>query len=273
MIAADAGIDDQSPVPTRAGSLRRGQRRVRGRRRHRNITAESAAGRISDRSGADHMNRIGEECERDPTYRSRHLPPSVRNPEATAGDAIADTRRGRSARKPSTSPPSSAGPVRARPRCRSRASSPNRRWSPSPRASRRDASSPWCGACTASSPRRPRSGRHDRRAASIAFRDRFARADPARHHRGGRSAGNAGHHQHGAYSCIPGTTARRISEPPVLAAALPAAHLAGSSYLSVLARSLKAAPSSLSLPDSGGVNLKGDLVRQTGLSVQRGETP
>jgi len=55
------------------------------------LSAESAAGKFPVEAVLT-MNRIGEECERDPTYRSV-IAAQRPEPEATAGDAIADAAR------------------------------------------------------------------------------------------------------------------------------------------------------------------------------------
>jgi pyruvate kinase len=80
----------QSPVPTRAEvsdvatAVFEGADAIM-------LSAESAAGKFPVEAVMT-MNRIGEECERDPTYRG--LISSQRpDPEATVGDAIADAAR------------------------------------------------------------------------------------------------------------------------------------------------------------------------------------
>ena len=55
------------------------------------LSAESAAGKFPVEAVMT-MNRIGEECERDPTYRGV-IAAQRPEPEATAGDAIADAAR------------------------------------------------------------------------------------------------------------------------------------------------------------------------------------
>jgi pyruvate kinase len=87
------------------------------------LSAESAAGQYPVEAVAM-MNRIAEEVERDPTYRGV-ITAQRAEPEATGADAIASPP-GRSPRR-STSPPSSAGRVPARPRCASRANGRSRR--------------------------------------------------------------------------------------------------------------------------------------------------
>ncbi|MBC8831179.1 pyruvate kinase, partial [Escherichia coli] len=54
-------------------------------------SAESAAGKFPVEAVLT-MNRIGKECERDPTYRGV-IAAQRPDPEATAGDAIADAAR------------------------------------------------------------------------------------------------------------------------------------------------------------------------------------
>lgn len=80
----------QSPVPTRAEvsdvatAIYEGADAIM-------LSAESAAGKFPVEAVAT-MNRIGEEVERDPTYRTV-LTAQRPEPEATAGDAIADAAR------------------------------------------------------------------------------------------------------------------------------------------------------------------------------------
>ncbi len=80
----------QSPVPTRAEvsdvatAIYEGADAVM-------LSAESAAGKFPTEAVAT-MNRIGEEVERDPTYRNV-LTAQRPGPEATVGDAIADAAR------------------------------------------------------------------------------------------------------------------------------------------------------------------------------------
>src|SRR5207245_11099089 len=80
----------QAPVPTRAEvsdvatAVYEGADAIM-------LSAESAAGKFPVEAVST-MNRIGEEVERDPTYRSV-VTAQRPEPEATAGDAIADAAR------------------------------------------------------------------------------------------------------------------------------------------------------------------------------------
>ena len=81
----------QSPVPTRAEvsdvatAVYEGADAIM-------LSAESAAGKFPVEAVST-MNRIGEEVERDPTYRSVLLNAQRTEPEPTVGDAIADAAR------------------------------------------------------------------------------------------------------------------------------------------------------------------------------------
>ena len=81
----------QSPVPTRAEvsdvatAVYEGADAIM-------LSAESAAGKFPVEAVST-MNRIGEEVERDPTYRGVLTAQRFPEPEATAGDAIADAAR------------------------------------------------------------------------------------------------------------------------------------------------------------------------------------
>ena len=163
----------QSPVPTRAEvsdvatAVYEGADAIM-------LSAESAAGKFPVEAVST-MNRIGEEVERDPTYRgvlNRAARRAGSRPPATPSP----TPRGRSPKR-WICPRSSAGPVRARPRCASRASGRSRRWSRSRRTLRPGASCRWCGACIAWSPKtRTTSTTWSTAPARIAFRDGFAKA-------------------------------------------------------------------------------------------------
>ena len=135
----------QAPVPTRAEvsdvatAVYEGADAIM-------LSAESAAGKFPVEAVST-MNRIGEEVERDPTYRSV-LTAQRPEPENTVGDAIADAARQiaetleLSAIICWTSFGLDRDPRRA-------ASGRSRRWWRSRRTSRRAANCPWSGACIA----------------------------------------------------------------------------------------------------------------------------
>ncbi len=164
----------QSPVPTRAEvsdvatAVYEGADAIM-------LSAESAAGKFPVEAVST-MNRIGEEVERDPTYRGV-LNAQRAEPEPTVGDAMPlPTPRGRSPKR-WICPRSSAGPVRDRPRFASRASGRNRRWSRSRPASPPDANCPRCRGvhCVVAEDAQDLDDMVNR-AGSIAFRDGFAKA-------------------------------------------------------------------------------------------------
>ena len=141
----------QAPVPTRAEvsdvatAVYEGADAIM-------LSAESAAGKFPVEAVST-MNRIGEEVERDPTYRSVHDGAAAR-----AGDdrwaTPSPTPRGRSPRRWNCRR-SSAGPRRVRRRSAWRASGRSRRWWRSRRTSPRGANCPSCGACIAWWPKTP----------------------------------------------------------------------------------------------------------------------
>ncbi len=174
----------QSPVPTRAEvsdvatAVFEGADAIM-------LSAESAAGKYPVEAVMT-MNRIGEECERDPTYRG--LISSQRpDPEATVGDAIADAARQiaetleLSAIICWTSSGSTALRVaRERPKPPVVAISPNI-------ATGRKLSLLWGVHCVIAEDAHDQDDMVDR-AGRIAFRDGFRQSRPARDHRRGRAA-------------------------------------------------------------------------------------
>ena len=142
----------QAPVPTRAEvsdvatAVYEGADAIM-------LSAESAAGKFPVEAVST-MNRIGEEVERDPTYRGV-LNGAARRTGSRPSATPSPTPRGKSPKR-SICRRSSAGPVRDRPRCASRASGRSRRSSRSRRISPPDANCRWCGACIASLRRTPR---------------------------------------------------------------------------------------------------------------------
>ena len=135
----------QSPVPTRAEvsdvatAVYEGADAIM-------LSAESAAGKFPVEAVST-MNRIGEEVERDPTYRS-----VLDGAAPRAGDRQSATPsrmlRGRSPRRWNCRR-SSAGPVGLDRASAWRASGRSRRWSRSRRISQPGANCLWCGACIA----------------------------------------------------------------------------------------------------------------------------
>ena len=140
----------QAPVPTRAEvsdvatAVYEGADAIM-------LSAESAAGKFPVEAVST-MNRIGEEVERDPIYRSV-LTAQRPEPEKRSATRL-PTPRGRSPRRWNCRR-SSAGPRRARPRSAWRANGRSRRWWRSRRTSRRAANCPSSGACIAWSPKTP----------------------------------------------------------------------------------------------------------------------
>ena len=199
----------QSPVPTRAEvsdvatAVYEGADAIM-------LSAESAAGKFPVEAVST-MNRIGEEVERDPTYRSV-LTAQRPEPEATVGDAIADAARQiaetleLSAIICWTSSGSTAIRVaRERPKPPVVAITPNL-------ATGRKLSVVWGVHCVVAEDAHDQDDMVDR-AGSIAFRDGFAEGRPARHHRRRRAARHRRHHQHGAHRlCRDAKTATRRSD-------------------------------------------------------------
>ena len=185
----------QAPVPTRAEvsdvatAVYEGADAIM-------LSAESAAGKFPVEAVST-MNRIGEEVERDPTYRSVLMAqrPSRRRPSATP----LRMPRGRSPRR-SNCPRSSAGPVRARPRsacARERPKPPVVAITPN-LATGRKLSVVWGVHCVVAEDAHDQDDMVDR-AGSIAFRDGFAKAGQRVIIVAGVPLAHRRHHQHGAH--------------------------------------------------------------------------
>ena len=163
----------QRPVPTRAEVSDVATAVYRRRRRHHAVGGIGGR-QIPGRGGLDHEpHRRGSGARPDLSRRAQR---AARRAGADRrrrhrGRRAADRRDARSVAR------SSAGPVRDRPRCASRASGRSRRsWRSRPISSP-GANCPWSGACIAWSPKTPRiSTTWSNRAGSIAFRDGFAKA-------------------------------------------------------------------------------------------------
>jgi len=143
----NAGVDDPGAGADARRGLRRRDRRSMKAPTPIMLSAESAAGKFPVEAGVATMNRIGEEVERDPTYRGV-LNAQRAEPEPTVGDAIADA-----ARQIAETLDLSAihlldqfGLDRA---ARWRASGRNRPVWRSPQISPPAANCRWCGACIA----------------------------------------------------------------------------------------------------------------------------
>ena len=185
----------QSPVPTRAEvsdvatAVYEGADAIM-------LSAESAAGKFPVEAVST-MNRIGEEVERDPTYRSV-LTAQRPEPENTVGDAIADAARQiaetleLSAIICWTSSGSTAIRVaRERPKPPVVAITPNL-------ATGRKLSVVWGVHCVVAEDAHDQDDMVDR-AGSHCFPRRFCQGRPARDHRRRRAARYRRHHQHGAH--------------------------------------------------------------------------
>ena len=190
----------QAPVPTRAEvsdvatAVYEGADAIM-------LSAESAAGKFPVEAVST-MNRIGEEVERDPTYRSV-LTAQRPEPENTVGDAIADAARQiaetlelsaiicwtsfgldrdpRGARAAEAA----GGGDHAEPR-------------DGPQIVR------GLGRALRGGRRRPRPGRHGRSRRLDRVPRRFCQGRPARDHRRRRAARHRRHHQHGAHRLVAG---------------------------------------------------------------------
>jgi pyruvate kinase len=175
----------QAPVPTRAEVP---TSRPRSMRAPTPSCSQPIGGRKFPVEAVSTMNRIGEEVERDPTYRGV-LNAQRAEPEPTVGDAIADAAR--QIAETSICRRSSAGPVRVRPRSASRASGRSRRRGDHAEP-RTGANCHWCGACIAWS-RKTRTIWTTWSAAPAASHFATVRQGrPARHHRRRRAAESPG---------------------------------------------------------------------------------
>ncbi len=178
------------------------------------LSAESAAGQYPVEAVTT-MNRIAEEVENDPTYRTI-IQAQRTEPEATGADAIAAAARqiaetlDLAAIVCWTSSGSTALRVaRERPRPPIVAISPNV-------ATGRRLAVVWGVHCVVAEDAHDQDDMVDR-ACRIAFTRRLRQGRPARHHRGRRAARHAGRHQHAAHRlCGGGDDARGWRVEPSL---------------------------------------------------------